>query len=104
MPRKIKFNGIKIKAIPRELFMGGNMTKYTYEQLNYKEHIPCPNCQKLMVKRMSTEIDNVIGGMPAKSWTYWCNCGNIVTGGMLKGIPELRWCKEEWRRVNNVKE
>jgi len=83
--------------------MGREEMKYIYEQLNYKEHISCPNCQKLMVKRVSTEIDSVIDGMPAKEWTYWCNCGNIQTGGILKGIPELQWCKEEWKRVNNIR-
>lgn len=79
------------------------MTKYIYEQLNYKEHIPCPNCEKLMVKRMSTEIDNVIDGMPAKEWWYWCNCGCKETGGMLKGMPETTWVKQEWERVNNIR-
>jgi hypothetical protein len=77
--------------------------KYIYEQLNYKEHITCPSCQKLMIKRVSTEIDEVIDGKPAKEWKYWCNCGNIVTGGMLIGIPELEYYKKEWKRVNSIK-
>jgi hypothetical protein len=61
-----------------------------------------------MIKRVSTEIDSIINNgakkMPAKEWTYWCNCGNIEMGGLLKGTPELEWCKKEWRRVNNVEE
>lgn len=75
---------------------------YKFEPLNMKEHIRCPNCGKLMIKRVFTEIDNVIDGMPAKEWTYWCNCGNIQTGGILKGMPEIAWAKKEWLRVNNI--
>ena len=75
---------------------------YIYSQLNLKEHITCPNCEKLMVKRMSTEIDNVIDGMPAKEWWWYCCCGAKETGGMLKGMPETDWVKNEWERVNNI--
>ncbi len=78
------------------------MTKYIYPQLNYHEHRRC-GCGKLMIKRMSTEIDNVINGMPAKEWTWFCNCGNRETGGMLKGMPETTWIKQEWERVNNIR-
>lgn len=77
------------------------MTKYTYPTLDYREHRRC-NCGKLMIRRMSTEIDNVIDGMPVKEWTWWCNCGNRETGGMLKGVPETTWVKKEWERVNNI--
>ena len=77
--------------------------KYIYNQLNLKEHIQCPSCQKLMVKRMSTEIDEVIDGKPAKEWWYWCNCGCKETGGMLKGMPETDWVKSEWERVNIIR-
>ena len=82
------------------------MTKYIYPQLNYREHIPCPNCQKLMVKRVSTEIDSIINDgvnkMPAKEWHWFCCCGNKETGGVLKGMPETDWVKKEWERVNNI--
>ena len=77
--------------------------RYIYPQLNLKEHIQCPICQKLMIKRVSTEIDAVIDGMPAKEWAWWCNCGNKETGGILKGMPETDYIKREWERVNNIK-
>ncbi len=76
--------------------------KYIYEQINYKEHITCPCCQKIMIKRVSTEIDNVIEGMPAKEWHWFCGCGCKETGGMLKGMPETTWIKNEWKKVNNI--
>ena len=76
---------------------------YVYNQLNMKEHLECSICHKNMIKRLSTEIDNVLDGRPVKEWTYWCNCGNVVTGGTLIGTPELQWCKEEWKRANNIR-
>jgi len=76
---------------------------YIYPQLNMKEHKRCPACNKLMIKRMSTEIDNVIDGMPAKEWWWFCNCGYKMTGGVLRGMPELTFCKREWERVNNIR-
>jgi hypothetical protein len=77
--------------------------KYIYPQLNLKEHITCPTCSKLMIRRVSTEIDNVIDGMPAKEWWWFCaGCGCKETGGMLKGMPETDWVKSEWERVNNI--
>ncbi len=82
------------------------MTKYIYEQLNYKEHVTCPNCSKLMIKRMSTEIDAILREgdrkVPAKEWWYWCNCGCKETGGILKGMSETTWIKQEWEKVNNI--
>jgi hypothetical protein len=51
---------------------------------------------------MSTEIDNVIDGMPAKEWWWYCCCGAKETGGILKGMPETDWVKQEWNRVNNI--
>ena len=76
--------------------------KYIYDQINMKEHLECSICHKLMIKRMSSEIDLVIDGRPVKEWTYWCNCGNIVTGGVIVGVPELEYIKKEWERVNNI--
>ena len=78
------------------------MTKYIYDQLNLKEHRVCPNCGKLMIKRVSTEIDDVIDGLPAKEWWWHCGCGAKETGGVLKGVPELEYLKREWERVNNI--
>ena len=75
---------------------------YKYPSLNMKEHRRCPKCDKLMVKRMSDEIDNVIEGKPAKEWVWWCNCGNKETGGILIGTPTLEWYLTEWRRANNI--
>jgi hypothetical protein len=50
-----------------------------------------------MIKReMSTELDD------RREWDYWCNCGNWEYGGILKGIPETTWVKNEWKRVNNI--
>ena len=80
--------------------------KYIYEQLNLKEHITCPCCDKLMIKRVSTEIDSIINNgvkkMPAKEWWWFCCCGAKETGGMLKGMPETDWVKQEWEKVNNI--
>ena len=47
--------------------------KYIYDQLDMKKNRKCPVCQKLMIRRVSTEIDNVIDGVPIKEWTYWGN-------------------------------
>ena len=80
--------------------------KYVYDQLNMKEHLKC-ECGKLMIKRVSTEIDNIIREgdkkVPAKEWWWYCCCGAKETGGMLKGMPETDWVKSEWERVNNIK-
>lgn len=80
---------------------GGEM-KYIYPTLNYKEHRRCPNCPRLMIKRVSTEIDASIDMEPAKSWQWWCNCGETMTGGMVRGIKETTWARREWERVNNI--
>lgn len=66
-----------------------------YPDLNYKEHRRC-ECGKLMIKRTSITLD---GSM---NWNWWCNCGETVTGGILEGMPETSWAKNEWKRVNMI--
>lgn len=78
-------------------------THYIYPPLNMETHKICPSCVKLMIKRMSTEIDNILDGMPVKDWWWHCECGFKITGGIVKGMPELEYYKQEWERINNIK-
>ena len=69
---------------------------YKFEPLNMKEHRKCPVCGKLMIRRISTTVDN------ERMWYWWCNCGNAEGGDIVKGVSEISWAKKEWERVNNI--
>ena len=73
---------------------------YKFEPLDMKEHRRCPDCPRLMIKRVSNPVDCIT---PMREWYWWCNCGNEETGGILRGISELEYYKKEWERVNNIR-
>ena len=59
----------------------------------------CPTCGKRMIHR---QAQYVLASNPAQyPWVWWCACGQVEHGGVVRGKTEEDYSREEWERANS---